>query len=222
MQTPRTAITVTGLDERTDLAALHRWVSPQVEFGILYTATPENRNRYPRRDWINEAIQALPGQCALHVCGRQARLELARGELDDIVRHVRRVQVNGVLSADEASACARPGCTLITQHCPGNEALTADIPGIDHALLVDGSGGRGLLPPVWSRPATAKKVGFAGGLGPDTLVSQWPALISVAQNEWWIDMEGRLRNDADWFSVELASEAISLFQELCATQSSSS
>lgn len=40
-------ITVTGLDERTNLIDASYL---EAEIGILYTATPEGRNRYPKYD----------------------------------------------------------------------------------------------------------------------------------------------------------------------------
>lgn len=76
-------ITLTGADASTcvqelvELAAAH----PALEVGLLYSATPEGRNRYPSLEWIHAATKALYGRCALHVCGATARARLVSGEL---------------------------------------------------------------------------------------------------------------------------------------------
>lgn len=206
-------ITVTGLDEKTDLAALKKLRGPRVEFGILYTAMPKGRHRYPRRGWIAEAVRELDGQCAIHVCGRAARNALKRSELSDILLHVKRVQINGLMNVQEVMECARQVDTVITQHCPNNEALVRDVIGIKHSVLVDASGGRGISPGQWNRPQTPKAVGFAGGLGPHNLRHELKRISAVAKYDWWIDMEERIRVD-DWFSVQLAAEAIAIFSEV--------
>jgi hypothetical protein len=207
-------ITVTGADERTDLDRLCRL---DAEIGILYTETPEGRNRYPRREWIQEvgwSIQHL----AIHICGLRARGALFSGRLDDMAALAGRIQVNGRLSANEVITLCRlfPDRTIITQHSEANQWL--EVTGCDnHALLVDQSGGRGISPEKWARPATEKPVGFAGGLGPRNLATELPKIQAVARGEWWVDMEGNLRVD-DWFSVELAEEAVSIFANERAAQ----
>lgn len=206
-------ITVTGADERTDL---FRLAKIDCEVGLLYTATPEGRNRYPRREWLAEAVKRLP-RVALHVCGRMARNELTLGRLDDLVVNVQRIQLNGAMLVEE---CARicqmyRSKTVITQHREENRFLL-DVNSRNHAVLVDGSGGRGILPPLWARPNTAKPVGFAGGLGPDNLAEQLREIAFVAVRPWWVDMEGRLRVD-DWFSCGKAEAAADAFHSTVET-----
>jgi hypothetical protein len=205
-------ITVTGLDEHTPLKALLDLAGlPNVELGFLYTRTPEGRNRYPERDWLVRALPRAAGNAALHVCGGGAKAELLAGGMDDLLDKVRRIQVNGILQADEVERiCARyPTHAIITQHRPGNEGLLA-VTAPNHALLVDGSGGQGLAPSGWVRPATPKAVGFAGGLGPDSLVAELPRIRAVATGSWWVDMEGRIRTD-DRFDADLAKAAVASF-----------
>lgn len=209
-------ITVTGADENTPLDALAD-LARDAEIGLLYTAAPEGRNRYPSREWLHRAALLLEGQFALHVCGRAARAELLEGGLRRLTHGAARVQVNGRVEPRElASIGARlRGQTVITQHTDANDGLR--IESLDnHALLVDQSGGRGVSPDAWLKPRTEKTVGFAGGLGPDNLLSELPRIAAVTEPGWWVDMEGKLRTN-DWFDVEKARCAVRLFHEWLAT-----
>ncbi len=200
-----TSITLTGADERTDLRLL-RLIN--AEIGLLYTDTPEGRNRYPSWAWIMQAALCLP-HCALHVCGRGAREKIARGALP--IFNFRRIQINGVLSVSECERiCAMyPRHKIITQHRPENQCLLEVFAG-NHEVLVDGSGGRGISPDGWNAPATMKNAGYAGGLGPDNLATELPKIAQIAQGSWWVDMEGKLREN-DWFSVDLAAQCAEVF-----------
>lgn len=195
-------LTVTGADERTDVAALSKL---DAEIGILYTETPEGRNRYPRWEWIRETSLELR-RASLHVCGRGARAKLMEGSLP--VSGFQRIQVNGQLEIPDVRHLCRlyPRHTIITQHTPKNRYLMA-VDAENHVLLVDGSGGRGISPEAWHHPDTAKVVGFAGGLGPDNLAAELQMISRIARHGWWVDMEGKLRVD-DWFSLELAGEVV--------------
>ena len=207
-------ITLTGADEKTaidDLVALVDAI-PMVEIGLLFTATPEGRNRYPSMDWLTSAASALSGRCAVHICGGGARAMLLAGELSRLTRHAPRIQVNGVVGAGELPGLATQVDTLITQHCPANQGLVlADVK--NHALLIDGSGGRGISPDIWSRPVTDKPVGFAGGLGLANLEAELCKIALVADGDWWIDMEGKLRVD-DWFDLVHARSVAHRFQSI--------
>src|SRR5471030_3033761 len=68
-------------------------------------------------------------------------------------------------------------------------------------------------PDTWSRPATNKAVGFAGGLGLDNLRAEMCKIAIVAEGDWWIDMEGKLRKD-DWFDVREARAVAGLFETI--------
>jgi len=205
-------ITVTGADEQTDIAQLAALAERRhVEVGLLYTVNPEGRNRYPSREWLKAAVDALGRRAALHVCGRPARAQLLDGSLDDLAQAVGRVQVNGILSLAEAAAIAARVPVLITQHNAENHHLL-DLPAQNHELLVDASGGTGRSPSHWIGPRTAKPVGFAGGLGPYNLAGELPRIAQVATARAWIDMETSLRGDDDWFSGVLAAAAIVAFE----------
>ena len=198
-------LTVTGADERTDITALAKL---NAEIGLLYTATPEGRNRYPRWEWIRETSLELR-RASLHVCGRGARAMLMDGKLP--VGGFQRIQVNGgILALEVERLCAMyPRHTIITQHHLNNAHLLA-VRAENHALLIDASGGQGKSPEAWGQPHTTKAVGFAGGLGPDNLASELRKITDIARAGWWADMEGKLRVD-DWFSVERAAECAAIF-----------
>lgn len=197
------AITMTGVDARTDLCALPEGI----EVGVLFTATPEGRHRYPERLEAVRILGELEGRrVALHVCGQRAIEALIVGALADLTSRVQRVQVNGrVTENDLRQICLQyPLHVVITQHTASN----ADLIGVDcdnHAVLIDGSGGRGISPVAWVSPTTRKAVGFAGGLGPDNILGEVARIRGVACGEWWIDMEGKLRDEDDWFDVRCAS-----------------
>lgn len=201
-------LTVTGADERTDVTALAKL---DAEIGLLYTETPEGRNRYPRWEWIRETSLELR-RTSLHVCGRGARAKLMEGKLS--VSGFQRIQVNGgILALEVEHLCEMyPRHTIITQHHTYNAHLLA-VRSINHAILIDASGGRGILPSGWSQPATEKAVGFAGGLGPDNLADELQTIGRIARPGWWVDMEGKLRVD-DWFSLELAGEVVAQFSSV--------
>ena len=206
-----TAVTLTGADERTDIEALVRLARdyPALEVGLLYTATPEGRNRYPSLPWLDGASQALGGRFALHVCGHSARAELLNGraELLRIISRSRRVQVNGDVGHGELPLLAARVPELITQFQASRTDLRDDATA-NHSLLVDASGGRGVSPSQWERPSTSKDVGYAGGLGPDNIGDQLPRIAEVAEGRYWIDMEGHLRTN-DWFDLDKCQAVLS-------------
>lgn len=210
-------ITLTGPDESTPvskLVSLTEW--PFVEIGLLCMDAPARERDDPRIQWLQAAATALSGRCALHVCGHPARQALLRGDLDDVLLHTPRVQVNGKLTVDEAERLCGFVRTLITQHRPGNEALL-DVLAPNHVLLVDCSSGRGKLPCVWERPETGKVVGFAGGLGADNLLDQMRLIRHVAVGDYWIDMQGRLRTERH-FDASKAEGVVRLFHEMVARE----
>jgi len=205
-------ITVTGVDEGTSFEDVQFLAGmPHTEVGFLYTKAPEGRNRYPSREWLARAMPLASGRAAIHICGGKARAELLAGDLGDLVSHAARIQVNGCIKVAEVERICSlyPGHVVITQHKQENARILA-VEASNHALLVDASGGRGIAPEGWARPATTKQVGFAGGLGPASLPTELPLIQAVATGDWWVDMEGNLRTEG-WFDAVLAAKAISIF-----------
>lgn len=212
-------ITFTGADESTRINHLLRLAElPGVEIGLLYSATPEGRNRYPCMEYLLEAAGALKDRCAIHVCGMRARAELIAGALHPLVSQVGRVQLNGIVSPEVAALAAAQVSILITQHTQANEAL-ARLDLARHAILVDDSGGRGVSPLFWQAPDAieGKAFGFAGGLGPENLAAEIPRIVEAAGDRLstcWMDMEGRLRSSMDQFDVWKALRCRDIYEKL--------
>lgn len=207
-------VTLTGVDNRTCLSEL----PGDCEIGVLYTETPEDRNRYPNADQLKRILHRLQGRpVALHVCGRTAREKVRRGFVPCFTDHVQRIQINGVVSIVELGciALAYPDHEIITQHTTKNAEL-ANLDLTNHSLLIDASGGRGISPELWERPETAKPVGFAGGLGPDNVERELDLIQREASDEWWIDMEGKLRDADDWFDVYRADQVMAAVRQFAA------
>lgn len=206
-------ITLTGVDDYTKVVDMVRLVRLGAEVGFLYTHSPDGRPRYPTKFWIETRVFSLAGAAAVHICGQRARVELLEGKLDMMLERVRRVQVNGAVNLNELSSVCRryPDKTIITQHIDANTHLVHSRLA-NHAILVDASGGRGKLPEKWQRPDTPKRVGFAGGLGPETLRKELPKIAAIAGDDYWIDMEGRLRDGDDWFDVERALQVMNIWR----------
>lgn len=199
--------TVTGIDARTNIDA----IPARFELGFLFSATPDGKRQPDRRTLAQLVYRCRHGQSSLHVCGMEARRQLLDGEIPDLLEWVQRIQVNGhVGNGDLLTICHRhPKHTIITQATPNNSGHCRS--GIaNHAMLVDGSGGRGVLPREWVRPQTEQAVGFAGGLSPDTLLEQLPKIQAVACGKWWIDMENGVRDADDWFDVDRAKSVACL------------
>lgn len=200
-------VTMTGVDAKTDISSLPNGV----EYAVLYTETPEGRNRYPDHSQVVSILRELREMghdTALHVCGSIARYYLIDSQITHITEHVGRIQVNGFVNKITlAEICEQyPGHEIITQHSQKNwQLLGCDSERFkNHSILVDGSGGRGISPKQWVRPDTPKRVGFAGGIGPDNVADELEKILQVSQGDSWIDMETKLRDQGDWFSADLA------------------
>jgi hypothetical protein len=213
-------ITLTGCDDHCHIDELKQLLSlhEHVELGFLLSNSKKTKsNRYPSLNFIESAFAALSGRVALHVCGGDARQELAQGHLSELTKHAPRVQVNGIVSEEELKHLAGMVGTVITQHNAGgilgrgsnNHLLNVDI--ANHQILIDSSGGRGILPTYWPHVTSHKALGRAGGLGVDNLADQLRLFEGVAEKGAWVDMEGKLRDDIDWFDCKKAEKCTKLF-----------
>ena len=206
-------LTITGIDTKTVIADLP--LGP--EYGVLYTATPEGRNRYPSRRAVHEIVRELDSighSIALHVCGGHARNQLFTYMISDLTHYVDRIQVNGRLETCQLRSLCEDYSdhTIITQHNDKTSGFV-HVKNKNHSVLVDSSGGRGIEPETWSPPPTKKPVGFAGGIGPDNITENLNKIMKVARKGWWIDMEAKVRTDDDWLDLEKVQIVIDLFQK---------
>lgn len=205
-------ITLTGADSYTSIKALVELAAEydQLEIGFLYSASSESGNRYPSAAKVTNAVQALAGRCAVHICGSRARSQMLAGEIEPMLMHAQRVQVNGALTLEEVQLLSHRAREIIVQYNDNNaHLLSTECKNV--SFLVDASGGRGISPSKWVRPETSKAVGFAGGLGPNNLSNQLKEIAPVAGVDSWVDMESQLREN-DWFSIRAARLCLDAFQ----------
>jgi hypothetical protein len=100
---------------------------------------------------------------------------------------------------------------LITQHNAANADMWSafqagdrggKVSGPRHQILMDASGGRGRAPDSWPRPIAGVACGYAGGIGPDSIGADLTRIAeAVGEGVIWIDMEGRVRDEADRFDL---------------------
>lgn len=220
--------TLTGADDgvnHTDLlylSASHSFA----EWGVLFHNARQGIGRYPSFAWIDTLCSLTHGvpraHFALHICGRDAVHEFLQGtgKVSDVAVHFGRIQLNLIASSvDPASLIAalrrHPSKTIITQHNAANESLwrlLGEVP--NHSVLFDESGGRSINPATWPSPLPGKLCGYAGGLGPDNLAVELQRIQMAAEKKpFWIDMEGKLRNEADQFDLSSVQTCLSIVRE---------
>ena len=209
---PLTRVTISGADDGVDvkeLEALSREF-PFVEWGILLSHTRSGKQpRYPSPRWLT-ALEWLWGpemKTALHVCGRAA-LEV----MDKPARWLahstfKRVQINGwapgVANLDVLGRCAREHeCEFILQarsedvlQAAAHEAMAIG----SASVLFDPSGGRGIEAFQWPTAPLGARMGYAGGIKPETVLDVLAELGPRA--DFWIDMESGVRDEHDRFDV---------------------
>lgn len=212
-----TRVTITGADDNTPIEALLDLSKefPWVEWGILVSRSRECSPRYPSRAWCTRLMAAVTTEnISMHVCGTWARAAMAGivdwRELPD-VRHVaQRIQING---APERGMCWSadsfqvPNTQIIFQVPAGLEFaayLNNQVLGVkpDVACLFDCSGGRGITPAEWPAPIPGMPCGYAGGIGPENVEDVMARINEVCAAPFWIDMEGRLRDDCDRLDLD--------------------
>ncbi|MGC4120199.1 MAG: hypothetical protein QM765_37580 [Myxococcales bacterium] len=142
--------------------------------------------------------------------------ELAAGQFPQglDLSHFERVQLNlanckpGAVDAGALVRNLRPGIEYIVQ--VGEDPIDAlavarELRDRGHAcsLLLDSSGGRGRSPLRWPACPEGFACGFAGGLGPENLLTELERLSPlVGQGVTWVDMESRVRG-ADGIALDL-------------------
>jgi hypothetical protein len=229
-------ITFTGIDEScpiADLFALLDAGCSRIELGILYSDTRAGAGRYPGASWIRQTARRIHsvygrGHVALHVCGSAVR-RLLRGEALhpdlSVIGGFERIQLNGRFTDEEVGAFRKfvwnlNGGRVITQFDSNPSLHTATgtvyerlcsdgIARHTHQVLFDASGGRGVVREEWPAHLGGWACGYAGGLGPDNLRDELPRIAAAAGAfPYWIDMESKLRDGVDQFSLVLAHRAL--------------
>lgn len=226
--------TMTGLDRIELVQELNELCCefPFLEIGILFSAGRAGaENRYPGIATIGSLIERLEAPIALHVCGEDVARTLSndRGvaRSESFLRHTKvgRIQLNlnaarakWLPSVTEIDAIITEiGKPVIIQDNSANQALNRSLNAPNHQVLFDASGGLGVSPAAWPTPIFGKACGYAGGLGPDTIVTALHQIEAAAGSQpVWIDMENRLRTD-DWLDpckARMVAGAVARHMEL--------
>ncbi len=224
--------TFTGLDEFTNLNELEEVTKkyPFVEWGILLS-TSDNKSftdfRYPSVDFLLEKVPKIfeitkkyNSSLALHVCGKETKLLLEGSEISvarKLINSVNRVQINFAYKEKQvqelSSLCSLyENVNFITQHNIKNNDLYLKIKNKNHQILFDTSGGRGIETEIWLEQLPEKKCGYAGGLGLDNIQVQLDHITKVGIDNFWIDMEGKIRVDGK-LSLNICEEILKIVKE---------
>lgn len=191
-------LTFTGIDYDTSIERLPKGV----EYAVLY----DGRDTESKIRLVKSL--ALNGhRIAIHLCSLSAIDMLIDGALERLVQHANRIQLNKTTDRRRvARVCDLfTDKTVITQHNRKTSHLLS-LPRDNHALLVDSSSGRGILPREWSVSDTDKKVGFAGGLNAQNIVAEYEKIRAIAKDGFWLDIQRGVRDDNNRFSLKKVKE----------------
>lgn len=218
--------TLTGLDHQTSFSKIWKLskLYPFAEFGVLYSKSPEGRNRYPTLNQIIDLVyhaQDFKIPLSLHVCGNAVLdlLEGRRSEITNILPMFKRIQLNFNFEKTPFDVIrlihlfSALGTPLITQMNDGNRDFHIPETTFPHHVLYDGSLGTGVK--IQSFPYDETKVlcGYAGGIGPDNVIEILNNIAPViGKRPFWIDMESSIRED-DLFSTDKAEQVLKTVQE---------
>lgn len=229
-----TKITMTGADDSIKPSALIPISEkhPLVEWGILRSRSQNGGKRFPSQAWVRELAQLDPPRRGMHLsahlCGRHVREVLEDGHFQwvedpkEFVTMYERVQLNfhaerHVVHPEFSQIIAdQKDYDFIFQMdgTANNERIFHEvIANGGHALpLFDVSGGIGAVPESWPKPFHDIYCGYAGGLGPTTIVEQLKRIEQVVGDRAiWIDMETRIRSENDAvFDLDKVVECIEL------------
>lgn len=219
-------VTFTGADDRTSINALHDFVGQYpllTEFAVLYSPGRIGEPRYPTKAWLERFAESNMVQCSLHICGSGLDELLADDPwLTQLVTAFRRVQLNfsyrrrpdftPAMASRLAQTFSDSCHSLITQHNANNADFTMQVDS-PHHVLFDASGGRGISPATWPAYLPRKLCGYAGGLGPDNIREELVRISAAAAGKpFWIDMEGKLRDNDDRFCLDLCGQVITVVE----------
>lgn len=217
-----------GVDDTVDLEELRKISAarPWIEWGVLLRPDRQGQPRYAGQKVLESLGRLAHGgelRLAAHFCGDDC-LKALNGD----VKHVRsrhettgcsRVQFNPT-AANAASgwepqqaaenlravAAALPELEFILQVNEETQELakrlfedTAAAAPPNFAMLMDASCGLGVAPGAHPAPLPGVHCGFAGGMGPDTVVDQLGKVAQACRDcasTVWIDMETGVRSQS--------------------------
>lgn len=220
-------VTITGVDERTDLERLALlWRRFKfVEFGVLLSkSSAGNKPRYPSTEFMNWIVRMVPrDHLALHVCGEYSRVtfqgqNLLRKEFL-LLGAFGRIQFNNVGETINPNEANSEICKLeqeetifpLNKRSTENSLIMANRLDKSAALLHDSSGGRGVTA-LHNKPIPGFYNGYAGGLGPSNILAQLENINKVVGDSTiWIDMESKIRTD-DWLDLDKVESVLKSVQ----------
>jgi hypothetical protein len=230
-------VTMTGADDDTrveDLVGLSKRF-PFVEWGILASRMQMGAKRFPTAEWANRFAGFASEnelRVSMHLCGGWVR-ELLLGELKwSELPHVllgvaQRVQINTHAEAHVsrtammANLIGWPLKTFIFQWDGVNDhlAYAAQAYGIRVNALFDTSHGAGALAGSWPRSVLSLPCGYAGGLSADNVAEQLGEIEKASGGlDYWIDMEGRIRDRNGCFDLEKVEQVLTICEPLVARE----
>lgn len=226
-------ITFTGLDDRTDLVRAEELAKQYpIEYGVLFSSSNKD-SRYPSQQGVKEILK-MDCKKSAHLCGSVSTafrkgIFYGEGSQFDVPLHgFDRVQINCrsselIPEVSHSFKFARSVLDII----PIYQSRSEYFPAGNLALpLFDMSGGRGKLPAEIPPLLADHLVGYAGGMGPDTVADYLAKIASATyanelgsrseQTEhdykFWIDMEGQIRTDG-WFDLDKVQKVCELVYE---------
>lgn len=212
-------VTITGADDSVQPSNLAELSAeyPFVEWGILVSrrAGRAGKDRFPSPEWMASLAQIAERyeehniKLSMHVCGAWVRQlfvnELNWNDIPPLLRWCHRVQINthGERTASTmkylVSLTHIKDKQIIFQFDDVNNHLIwpAKQDGLNVAALYDVSGGAGMLPERWPYQCELFPMGYAGGLGPENIVTEIQKINTVCTRPFWIDMERNVRTPDD-------------------------
>ena len=199
-------VTITGVDERTSFAELIELQRqyPQLEFAVLVGSRVSPR--FPKLEIVQQ-VASLP-RSALHLCGPYVREVLVYGTVPMSVRQAfNRIQINMVKMPNDIAPLHRfiasQPCESIILPLRGTRGDQRLLPRPNVEYLYDTSGGRGIdTIDTWPVPPTRERVGYAGGIGPDTIDRAMEFARKYPYAYLWFDMESGVRDEDDWLDLD--------------------
>jgi hypothetical protein len=219
-------VTFTGADESVNPRELLNEVVypyPYVELGLLVSPkhTLKGGEQCPSLAWIdslNDEIQNFPYdnlRCclALHVCSDWCRDFVQGGDrllnvMQERINYFGRIQLNFKASDSNPNPMAfaqqlkklRNKPEVIVQVLDENIEFAYALKQLwpRTSVLFDESRGKGVLPKNRRTPLNGLVCGYAGGIGPDNILSEIGKIqqaVPQDYDETWIDMQGKVRSE---------------------------
>lgn len=240
-------ISFIGIDEKTDLGQLNRVAelsnTPEIEFGVLYSESKmaQAHKRYPSKKWIEGFVQKFWSgmplySTSLHLCGSAIEKYLDKDQyLVDLVNQFDRVQLNFSMAKFKPDELTEKLFALqkvvdsvtVLQFNKSKAAFIQEFTQqvktpsrLLYNILFDGSGGFGRVLEEPQKPIDGFYCGYAGGIGPETVLDIITNIDKVVSDEYYyIDMESKIRED-DYLSIDKCIEVVKIVNQYLEDQES--